>query len=195
MASLEARRLDEAHRLAQARLARRTVVQAFTAWHLVDAARLDATAPEWLAVLVPLVQVSRRMSADLAAGYLAARRALDIGVDGFQPVAVAQVPAEKIITSLLVTGPISVKRAMVRSVPLRTAMKTAQVASSRAAMRHVVDGGRETVRETVAVDPRGRGWTRVLSAKPCPFCQSLAVEGDAFTSHDGCHCSAAPAYQ
>lgn len=196
MASAEARHLNELHRLAQARLGQRVVVQSFASWRLVDPNRLDESTAQWLAVLVPLIQANRHASAQLAANYLSASRAIQIGVDtdSFVPVVAGDAPADQVVTSLIVTGPVSVKRAMLRGVSLGRAVDTAQSASARAAVRHVLDGGRETVRETGKIDPRGRGWVRVLSGKPCPFCQSLAAEGDAFTSHDGCSCSAAPAY-
>ena len=67
-----------------------------------------------------------------------------------------------------------------------------------AAIRHTLDGGRETVLETTKADPRSSGWERIVSSSACDWCQNLAGEvypaDFQFDSHDACHCSNEPAY-
>lgn len=67
---------------------------------------------------------------------------------------------------------------------------------TRAAMRHVADGGRKTV--ITASRLNGLRWRRVLSgSENCDFCRMLAGRGYVysgetanFQSHNGCDCSA-----
>ncbi len=198
MASPAARHLTEAHRRSQARLAARTVQLMLAAWPLLDVDDLDESVRRWLQVVFPLVQVNRRTSARLAASYIATFRAVELGlVEPFTPQLAAPVVPAALTTSMMVTGPALALAAMRRGVPAGAAMDTAAAASSRAAIRHVLDGGRATITATTTADDRARGWVRVTSAKACDFCSTLAGKSsgeDAFAAHDGCHCSAEPLY-
>ena len=203
MATLTARRLTESHRLAQARLGAITVARMRALWALLDPEALDSTFDRWLLAALPVIQGQRSTSARLAGNYLAAFKALELGVSA-RPVTVLDETADPsaVTTSLLVTGPLSIKRAMGRGVPIRRAVDVAQAASSAAAMRHVLDGGRRTITDTVRADRQALGWARVTSGNSCPFCSLLAgrgaVYGEAsadFEAHDGCSCSAEPVYR
>jgi hypothetical protein len=74
----------------------------------------------------------------------------------------------------------------------------------------LLDGGLQKIvsnvsRETVVLnsdrDPAAAGWRRIARPDGCRFCRMLAARGAVykrsgvrFASHDGCHCSAAPAF-
>lgn len=201
MATAAGRRLTEAHRLAQARLGAQAVLQMRAIWPLLDPDELDATFPRWLTAAIPLIQGQRAHSARLAANYITAFKALELGPGSrVSPVLdeVASVPAVR--TSLLVTGPVSVKRAMVRGISLTKAMSTAEAASSAASMRHVLDGGRGTVMRTLKADRDATGWQRVASGNACQFCTTLdgkfhRDDTADFEAHDGCSCSQEPVYR
>lgn len=200
-ATLQASRLTEAHRLAQARLGAVTVARMRTIWRLLNPDALDATFPDWLAAAYPIVQAQRSTSARLAANYLTAFKTLELGTAArIAPVLSETADRQSVATSLLVTGPISVKRAMERGVQLARALPVAEAASSAAAMRHALDGGRQTILQTLRADPDARGWVRVASGGACDFCARLdgkrhPTDDADFPAHDGCSCSQEPAYR
>lgn len=204
-ATLEARRLSEAHRLAQARLGAETVNQLLAVWKLIDPDDLDGTTEEWLRIVLPLIRRQRTVSATLAANYINTFRALELGVGAspFVPVLGDAVEAERVVSSLLYTGPGTVKISLNRGATVESAMSTARTMSAAAGMRHVVNGGRDTITQTIDSDPQAQGWFRTTSGKPCHFCAMLAgrgavYKGEAtadFKSHDSCSCSAEPIYR
>lgn len=202
MATTAGARLTESHRLAQARLGAQTVRQMLTLWSLVDATRLDATVPEWLRVAIPLIDSQRVRSANLAAAYLRAFRALELpDAAPVAPILAGPADVAAVTASLSVTGPVSLKRSMSAGADLARASVTAQTNTARAAMRHTLDAGRQTIEATTLADPRAVGYRRVTSGDACDFCSMLAGRGavysartSTFQSHDGCSCSSEPAF-
>lgn len=201
MASLGERRLADAHRLAQLAIGAQSIRAMRAIWPLLEPDDLDGTFDRWLTAAVPLIQGQRSSSARLAANYLTAYKTIAVGVTAtVVPVLDETANLASVKTSLLVTGPLSVKRAMARRIPVPRAMATAEAASSASAMRHVLDGGRGTVLRTVAADRDAAGWQRVASGTACKFCSSLdgkfhRSETADFPAHDGCSCSQAPVYR
>lgn len=200
MASPAGRRLTEAHRRTQALLGVQTVERLRAVWPLLDPDDLDGTFERWLVAAVPVIQAQRSTSARLAASYLAAFKTLEVGVGTGQTAILQELAQVEAVTrSLLVTGPLSVKRAMTRGVNLNRAMEVASAASSAAGMRHALNGGRETIIQTVQADSDATGWQRVASGNACKFCNLLdgkfhyADTAD-FPAHDGCACSQEPVY-
>lgn len=197
-----AARLTEAHRLAQARLGARMVAQMAAAWPLLDPENLDGTIERWLTVTVPMVRAQRITSARLAANYLAAFRMLELGSTAqFTPLLAETLPVEAITTSLTVTGPIAVKTRMRISPIIAKAMEIGKASSAGAAMRQALGGGRQTISDTVAADPKALGWARATSGKVCHFCAMLASRGPVysedsvhFEAHDHCSCTSEPVY-
>lgn len=203
-ATAVAARLTETHRITQVRLGARTIAQLRAAWGLLDPEDLDATYQRWLKVAVPIVQSNRAVSARVAAAYLAAFRRAELGtVAGLGVVLAAPADVKAVTTSLLATGPWSVKKAMSRGVDLARAADIAEARSAAAAMRHTLDGGRTTIVDTVAADRQALGWARVASANSCAFCAMTASRGPdygseataSFEAHDGCQCGAEPVYR
>jgi len=198
----EGRRLTEAHRLAQARIGARTVRQMLAAWSLLDPRDLDRTLARWLRVVLPLIGAQRLSSTQLAASYLVGFRAIEVGPGTFAPRLAGGANAKALITSLTVTGPVSVKMARARGETLERAFGLGQSMSARAGLRFALDGGRETLLESVRADSRALGWARATSGNPCAFCAMLASRGGVygsedtagFQSHDGCQCGAEPIY-
>lgn len=202
-ATLEGARLTEAHRLAQARIGATTQRQLLLAWSLIDVNRLDATTPQWLGFVLPLIQTQRTRSANLASAYLRSFRVLELGaaIEPVPAILAATLDAGATTTSLTVTGPVSVKRAMSAGADLVEAARTAQANTARAAMRHAIGGGRDTITATTEADRYALGYRRVTSGSPCKFCSMLAGRGavysgqtSAFDAHDGCSCSSEPVY-
>lgn len=190
--------LAVAHRAQQVALRAVVLRELRRVWPSLDPERLDETFPGWVAAVAPLVASSRRASAALAARYVRALRA-SAGVPGAAPVvAVGELPPEVLLSSLGVTGPVAIKKAMTRGVPLEDAARNAFVLSAAAVSRHVLDAGRETILASARSDDRVEGWRRVTSPRACEFCDSLddiypPGSGD-FKSHDGCACTVEPVY-
>jgi len=191
--------------LAQARLAAQTVGQALAAWGVLDPDDLAGSTARWLTVLLPLLSAQQRASVTLAANYLTTFRRLELGanVPPFTPVLAADLNRAAVTTSLIVTGPVTVRRALARQVDVSKALDLGKAMSARAASRHVLNGGRDTILGTVAADPRALGWARSASGRACAFCAMLASRGAVykgedtadFEAHDGCNCSTEAVYR
>lgn len=190
--------LTERHRVAQLGVGALVVRRMQAAWATLDPEDLDGTFADWLALVTAIVESGRAVSSQLAANYLNALRAQRVGAR-FPPVLADALDSAKLSTSMLVTGPVSIRSNLTR-MTLERATSIAEERSAAAAMRHSMNGGRETITETIKSDPRGRGWERVTSGNACDFCESLAgrvfsVEDSAgFEAHDRCGCSAEPVY-
>jgi len=200
-ATVQGRRLTEAHRLAQARLGARTVARMRTLWPLLDPTNLDGSFDRWLSAAVPIVRAQRTSSARLAANYTTTLKTLETGVPA--PIVLAEsLPTAQVTTSLLVTGPYRLRSALARGVPLVRALSTAEATSASAAMRLALNGGRETIVEMVRADRDAVGWARAASGSACAFCATLASRGAVyredtvdFQAHDHCSCNAEPIYR
>lgn len=191
------------HRAAQDRIAADVQRIIAAAWRLLDPQDLDATAQRWAATVLPLILAGRERSAATAATYLRAFASVEAGV---QPRLVLPETTDElraaVNTSLLVTGAVTIRALTASGYDLDHAANTAQSRTQGAAQRHVLNGGRDTVRASVAADPRGTGWVRVTSANACGFCLMLAGRDDTvysaetadFGSHDNCDCSVEPVY-
>lgn len=195
-------RLTEAHRLAQLRIGAQTVRDMLLLWDLIDPTALDVTMPTWQRFALQLIAERHSASAFIAGDYLRAFRAIEAPTAApFAPI-FGRLDLAAATTSLEVTGPVSLKRAMTAGADLAKAAETAKVNTARAGMRHVLDGGRSTITATTAADPALVGYRRVTSGDACKFCSMLAGRGavysastSRFQSHDGCSCSAEPVYE
>lgn len=193
-------RLTAQHRAAQLALSRATVRDLLHLWPLLDIKRLDATYPGWEFAVGTLIQRNRATSAGLAAAYYKAFRALDVGT-AFTPSLAKAAPAEQIATSLRVSSVIAIKKAMERGEQLVKATEKAFVLSSGEASRLVLNGGRQTILDSLHADDKAIGWQRVPSSKACAFCWMLADRGAVykeetaeFAAHGHCHCQVAPQF-
>lgn len=194
--------LTEQHRLAQAAVGRDVARLVLAAWPLLNLDAVDRTIDRWLEVVIPLVAGKQATSTALAAGYLRTFRKLEAPAAARLTPILAALDSAALTTSLVVTGPVAVKAALARGVPLGLAVDHAKAGAARAAMRHALDGGRDTITATTAADPAAHGWARATSGKACGFCAMLASRGPAykdhatadFEAHDGCSCTAEPVY-
>lgn len=194
--------LTQRHRAQQLLLRKATIEGVTKAWPALDWTRLDASYPELALQLGRLVELNRRTSAGLAAGYLREfRRAQRVGgtakIDLAKPLVVGQFNA-----SLSTTSIAALKTAAANGTPAEVAMANALTLVQGSMARLVLNGGRETVTRSLASDSRARGYQRVLGGSGCDFCQMLAGRGDVysaetadFEAHDRCGCTAEPVYR
>lgn len=203
-ATVEARRLTELHRVAQVRLADQAVRAMLASFTLLDPAAIDETVARWLTVARPIVLGQRRMSARAAAGYLRAFKRLELGPTAALPVLMElDEITGAVTTSLTVTGPVALKERIGRGVPLARALEQTRSGVAGATIRHVLNGGRDTIATSVAADPDALGWFRVARGDACAFCAMLASRGPVYKSeagagfepHDRCYCEPEPIYR
>lgn len=202
-ASEHGARLTEAHRLAQGNLVGETMKDVLAAWRALDPADLDRTFPAYARIVEAILDARRSQSASLSAAYLRAFREAE-GVGGDVRVSLAKaLPREQALTSLLVTGPVAVKVGVRSGKPVEAATESALVQTLGAVARHVQNGGRETIHETVLGDEKAYGIARVSDGSPCAFCAMLVGRGAvyrdemtaSFEAHDKCGCTAEPIYR
>jgi len=162
--------------------------QLVAAWALLDPERVDDTFPAWSAQAGALVVAHRTVSNAIGARYL---RELGVTVTAGR-----KLPADVLMSSLGVTGPTAIKKAMTAGKTLEHATAAAMALSSMSAVRHVMDGGREIVRASSVADRRVRGWQRVAAPGSCDWCSErsgqLIGDDSSFDDHDGCNCSPEP---
>ena len=183
----------------------RTVVQRrLTAlWPMLDPLRLDETSPAWVAAAVEQIRGWHALSARAAASYFLAYRLAE-GVVGTPPPLVAPVfSLEAVKTSLIVTGPVALKKSTANGVPFSVSVPNAQTMTLGAAGRHVQQGGWDMLDSGVRSDDQAQGWARVASGDACAFCLMLAGRGPvykseetvAFEAHDHEACGLEPVFE
>ncbi len=194
------------HRRAQGTIGAELLGLMALMWGIVDADDLDATSLIWLLAAQPLVSRYRRRSAELAAHYYTADRRLAGITEPFQPNLVADLPVEMLTRSLQITGPDKVRDVLQRVNVTDRAMQLGRDMSARAAVRHALNGGRDTIQRAVVDDPVAIGWARITDGDCCAFCAMLASRGPTYLEdnvliaedgdkyHDGCGCTAMAVY-
>jgi hypothetical protein len=196
VATAAGRRLTDAHRTRPSSASRGHRRPLRRCGRCSTSSDLDATSARWLDRRA--ADHHRTTSARIAGRYLETSKHFALGESAtVAPVLALEVSQQAAATSLLVTGPLSIKRAMTRGVALAQAVNTAEGASAASAVRFALDGGRETILDTLKTDEQARGWSRVTSGNACDFCSMLEGRGAVysadtadFQAHDGCSCGA-----
>jgi hypothetical protein len=192
--------LAEQHRLQQLALRAITIRQILRVWPMFDENDIAGSWPAVQEALTALIWLRHSQSAALAANYYRAAR-YNAGIVGDAPIQLAEAPPlEQIDTSLGFVG---------RFMPMKQAAlgrqnvaDVALVAVTGAATRLVLQGGRDTLTDTIQSDQHARGYERVTSGNSCEFCEVLAGRGAVygeesadFAAHDHCSCSAEPVFE
>ncbi|MBW3663565.1 MAG: hypothetical protein KY469_10735 [Actinobacteria bacterium] len=188
--------LTEAHRVGQVRLAALTVVQVGRVWPALDPADLTRTWPALEQAITALVTRGRPRSAQLTLEYLRAFLQAEAGRTLTRPEPIIGLDRDRLVTSLRVTGPVTIKQATAAGAPLARTSRTALAQVAAAASRHVLDAGRATALATALNEGFNR-WTRVSDGSPCAFCAMLVSRGPVyltrdtaeFQAHDRCGCT------
>lgn len=188
------RRLSDAHRIAQSRIAEAAVVRMLRVWPLLNPDDLDATTPAWLDASTPIVTVHHTESAALSDAYYRRLRDLETDlVDEVPSVTLRPLPSNQVATSLVVTGPVSYRSG--------STWETAAARSAAAASRLGASGGRDRIGQLLAADPSARRVRRITSPNCCAFCAMLATRDQLppfasyhFEAHDNCQCQPEPAW-
>lgn len=222
----EGRRLTEQHRRAQVANQQGFLREFLAAWALLDVTNLDFATPNWLRLVMRIIEVFRQDSARIALDYSRRFREIEVpGVDdpfpdiefytGEGPRVVLDLPRgsnrvpragrgrprnqiplrrsgpivinwrdrdPQVEASLRVTGPHTIKYRIGRGETPERAKRNALVDAGGAGMRHVADGGRDSLLTVVRNDRRAIGYIRVSDGNPCSFCAMLISRGPVFKS-------------
>lgn len=183
----------------------RAVADVVRLWPALDPTDLEASWPALERALQLLVLSGRQEAAALAAGYITAFRALEGAAGAAAVVSGAPVSAEQLATSLRVTGPVALKRAVSLGLTHEQAAKTALVQVAGSVSRLILNGGRDTIHRSIQADRQALGYARVASGGACAFCAMVASRGPVYKSqatarggehgyHDHCNCGVEPVY-
>lgn len=194
--------LTQRHRAQQLLLRKATAQSVAKAWPALDWSRLDATYPALAVDLARIVELNRRTSAGLAAGYLREFRRSE-GIPGTAKIILASpLIVEQFNASLSTTSIAAIKKATAEGTAADLAMAAALTLVKGAMARLVLNAGRQTITETLAADRRAVGYQRVLGGAGCDFCRMLAGCGGVYSAdtadleaHDHCGCTAEPVYR
>lgn len=230
--------LAEQYRQAQVQLSTRTMRDMILIWPLLLQNRSESER-RWLAMALAVVRRDRAQSARYASDFLAAYRYLELGTRGagsFTPRPMLDLPTEQVMNSLISVGPKAMEK-KIRELnepvkagqraddpvvkpkePITALHKDSAAArivrdgTARAAQRHALNGGRDTIDDVVLNDPEVQGYLRLTDSDPCFFCAVLASRGAVYEEqsfvdsdprfhgpgnqkvHDGCACTLVPIY-
>lgn len=194
--------LTVAHRNDQILIRNQVVRQLAEIWPAMDWADLAKTYPAWAESVGSIVERYRHQSIALSAAYLEAFRQSQNVPGVARIVRAGPVPPDQLHASLTVTAVASVKSASKLGVARGIAMANAFVLSAGAASRLALDGGRQTITDSIHADTYAVGWVRITSPSCCDFCAGIADESltnpalaSDFQAHDHCGCSAEPVYR
>jgi hypothetical protein len=201
--------LTDTYRRSQGRVATRAASLALVAFdNLLNLGDLDGTFPSYVSAVLPLLNGSRQEAATLASAYYETHR-IASGVTGQEPAPVLPgvLNLAQVTSSLLYTGPITLRQQLALGNSLVTALNITRRATAGAIFRHTANAGRGTIYNTAQRDRRALGYARVTDGKPCYFCAMLASRGAVYKSaesagargsahryHDGCGCTVQPIY-
>lgn len=183
------RRLTEDHRLRQLAIRSAFLRDLLRLFGLLDPVRLDQSVEPWLTATVPLVVQARARSERASAAYFTQFWQAETGAPVTVEVESPRISApqrQAITSSLLVTGPVEIKRRSAAGESPGRAKASAAVTVSGAASRHVLNGGRAILLETAGRQAEAArkpfGWARVTDGDPCWFCAMMASRGYVFRS-------------
>lgn len=177
-------------------------------WPMLDVNNLDHSWPALQRALELMVQDHRHKVAQAAKNYLTTFALIEDRAGDLDVLLASRADPVALRTSLLVTGPIRVKENVSRGATATLATGRALVAVTGVVSRAVLNGGRQTIIDTVGADRDALGWMRVTHGKTCAFCAMLASRGPVYKTrstagdprgrparfHDHCDCTVEPVF-
>lgn len=200
-ASSTGRALTEQHRQAQLQIRARALSDYLKLWPIWEGDE-DSFVKLVVASIV-LVKGYQLISSQTAGNYFQAFRVAE-GAPGEARTKLADpVDERKVRAALFATGQNAVKQSLEAGNSPERSKEIALTRTSGAFGTQILNGGRETLVESVKADRSALGWARVTDADPCAFCALLAGRGPVYKSdktadfqaHGGCACTAEPVYR
>lgn len=175
------RKLTDAHRRKQVRIATRADSRLRRAMGLLNPNDINGTRMAWQRQMVSELSGWYGMSANEAEVYLARFRVAELGsVSG--PVVKPAMNYGQAASTLDTAGPIGFKQGIAAGLTDDHAFKKATSQVLAEAHKIIMAAGRGVVRESARADSRAIGWRRVTDGDPCTFCAMLCSRGPAYTS-------------
>jgi hypothetical protein len=151
-------------------------------WPIIRDDPSDRNVERWLAQVLGAIRAQRLRSATLAGQYVSAYRVLELGssVERFFPEIKAALNEEQVITSMMVTGPVRLRQLDKATMDVQD-MQNILTSNQGAAIRHTLNGARDTIDGAIETDKAVRGFVRITDGDPCFFCAMLASRGPVYT--------------
>lgn len=193
--------LTRQHRLSQLALRAQVIRDLGRIWPTFDI-RDWQTFETFTDLSALLIAARREDSTRIAASYFRAFREAERVLEAdATPLLADSLDRDRLRTSMRSTGLHGVAQALRAGFSPEAALRQGFIRASGAATRLVLEGGRETIIESVRTDPVAQRWQRITSADPCHFCAMIASRGAVFTeetagfeAHDHCACEPEPVY-
>lgn len=194
--------LTSAQRLTQIQLRDVTAADLRKLWPAFDPTDISGSWNVIEPLLVQLIQSRRPLSATIAANYLDSFRDAEDIPGTAKPVLDGGLTADEIIPNLRLLGPSSAKRLASQGDDDSLISSTTFSNVEGEMSRQILNGGRQTILDTVSNDSQAVGYSRVSDGDPCAFCAMLcgrgavynSEESGSFEAHRNCYCSAEPVY-
>jgi len=192
------------HRTNQIKLVRLVQLQSTANWSLLDFAYRDASALDWLARQAEIGLAGRERAAAQAANAYQEMRMADIGerLVVRTPPVIDTSAVRQTVTSLRVSGPVTVKQSMARGSTPAKAMSDGLASILSATQRLVMAGDRSMFLNLLGLEPSTVYYERVARSNGCDFCLMLAGRGPVYTAktgdfqaHDNCSCMIQPKWR
>jgi hypothetical protein len=207
--------LTAIHDQKQAQIGAVTIGALIRLWPLIRNDPSDRNVERWLAQVLQAIRIQRLRSATLAQNYIGAYRVLELGssVERFFPEIKGAINEEQVITSMMVTGPVRLRKELDKATMSIEDMQNLESANAGAGFRHVLNGARDTIDNAITTDKLVRGFVRITDGDPCFFCAMLASRGPVYSEdsfedsdprfqgpgdhkvHDSCACMVRPVYK
>ena len=194
--------LTSRHRLAQLRLRTVTLRDLLRVWPAFDPVDIAGSWGQLEPALIALIQSRQPISAGLSARYITAFREAEAVAGGFTPSLAPMASVGEIVGGLRFVGPMNALRLVQLSRPAAEIARTTLANVEGEVTRRVLNGGRQTIVDSIQIDRRALGYTRVTDGAPCAFCALLAGRGPVykadtvdFQAHRACGCTGEPMYR
>lgn len=192
--------LTRQHRSLQLALRSATIADLLLLWPVFDPRQLR-TYDRFIEVAAILIATRYLDSVGLAARYFRDFRAAEQAAGASFPLLADPLDPERVATSLRATGLTQTIRSIQTGRTPELAAQQGFVAASGAATRLILNGGRDTLLESIRVDTEAQRWARISDGDPCFFCAMLVSRGAVYTeqsvrfeAHDHCGCVPEPFY-
>lgn len=193
--------LTEQHRQAQLAIRAQALADFALLWPIWKGD--EQSFQTFVTAVVLLVRAYKPISAAAAAAYFTAFREAAAAEGAATPKLASAIDEAQVAASLYATGRDGLRAAIDSGQNADQAKETVFIRTSGAITRHILDGGRQTLIESVQNDPKALGWARITDGDPCYFCLTLASRGPVYKSektadfraHDHCGCTVMPVYK
>lgn len=178
----EGRRITDAHRRRQVRVATSADSRLRRSMLLLDPSDIAGTRSAWQASVVSVITDFQRTSEREAVEYLSRFRLAETGSTA-GPIIRPGIDVAATASLVDKVGPQGFLRRIGEGQPEMLAYQRVVNEVAAEARKAIMSGGRSVVRESARRNSRIVGWRRVSDGNPCAFCAMLVSRGPAYTAY------------